>query len=139
MQKIILLLNKMNSCRGFTLIELMAALVILMVGMMGLISVTGTAVEMNVKNQIRDEALQIADDRMRLAKANGSATFASPFVGISTSVVRNSRLRAKKTAYTVELAATAAGDSSNVLRSAVGWLYKGESYNQEITSLKQYH
>lgn len=139
MQVTILTLDNTNSCRGFTLIELLVALVILMVGMMGLISATATAVDLNIRNQIFDEALQIADERMRLVKANGTATFAAPFAGVSTSVVRNSRLRAKQTLYTIQLEATAAGDSSNVLRSVVSWVYKNKTYNQDITSMKQYH
>lgn len=134
-------ISQSDNCNnnGFTLIEVMVALVILMVGMMGLLSATSTALELNVKNQFRDEALQLADERLRIAKGNGAATFVVPFAGISTSVVRNSRLRSKNLAFTVTLGATAAGDSSNVLSSIATWNYKGQSNNQEITSLKQYH
>lgn len=64
--------------RGFTLIEFLAAIVILMVGLLGLLQTVNYAIHFNMGNQLRQEALLLADEQMTLEKAK-------PFDSISTS------------------------------------------------------
>lgn len=54
---------------GFTLIELMVAILITIVGMLGLLTALDIATKENVKNQMRDAAVQAAEVRMDRFKA----------------------------------------------------------------------
>jgi len=50
--------------RGFTLVEVLVAVVILMVGLLGLLHTVSVAVDNNLANSLRDEAVRIAGQRM---------------------------------------------------------------------------
>src|SRR5512136_2934964 len=56
---------------GFTLIELMAAMVITLVGLLGLLQAINVAMEHNLKNQLRDEAVLVAEQWMGNLKTRG--------------------------------------------------------------------
>jgi type IV pilus assembly protein PilV len=118
---------------GFSLIEVVVALAILMVGMMALLATAGSVVSYNLDNMLRDEAVQIADSRLREVKANRSATFASPFTNISTSITRKSKLRSKSLSYGVTLSAAATGgDNSNLITVNVTWPYQNKTKQHEL-------
>jgi len=51
---------------GFTLIEFLVAIVILMVGMLALLQSVNLAIEHNLKSQIRNEATVLGDEQMHL-------------------------------------------------------------------------
>ncbi len=116
----------------------MVSLMILIVGMLGLLVGLNVAMDVNTRNQLRDEAVQLADDRMRLAKSNGAATLAAPFNNLSATVTRSSRIRAAKTLFTIGLTSSAVGNNSSMLSSAVSWTYKSQPFTQELISAKQY-
>lgn len=122
-----------SDSHGFSLIEVIIAMMILMVGMMALLATANSAILYNLDNMLRDEAVQVADSRLREVKANKSATFALPFQNISTSVTRTSKLRAKSVPYTVTLSASATGGtSSNLVTVNVSWLYKNKQKQHEL-------
>lgn len=120
------------------MIEVMVAFVILIFGMMALLSATTTAIELNFDNMLKDEAVQIADEKMRVVKANKSATFSAPFQNISTTTARKSKLRGKGNVYTTTLSASSTGGSANLLTVLVSWKYKGRDKRHEFSTLKTY-
>lgn len=63
--------------RGFTLIEFLVSLVILMVGLLGLLQTVNFALQSNLTTQLRNEAVSVADTQMSLE-------LAKPFDLIST-------------------------------------------------------
>lgn len=65
--------------KGFTLIEFLVAIVILMVGLLGMLQGINLAMDKSMDNVFRNEALTVADDLM-MAKRNKS------FVSLSTTV-----------------------------------------------------
>lgn len=123
---------------GFTLLEVMVAFVILTFGMMALLSATNTAFELNLDNMLKDEAVQIADDRMRVVKANNSATFLAPFQNLSTTTKQSSKLRGKSNVYTTTLSSSSTGGGSNLLTVLVSWQFKGRQKRHEFSTLKTY-
>lgn len=54
---------------GFTLVEFLVAIVILMVGMLGLLQSINLALHTNLENILRTEAVMLADDRMMSKRA----------------------------------------------------------------------
>jgi len=65
--------------RGFTLIEFLVAIVILMVGLLGMLQGINLAMEKSMENVFRNEGLLVADDLM-MAKRNKS------FAALSTTI-----------------------------------------------------
>jgi len=128
----------LNNRYGFTLIEVLVALLILMVGMMALLSAATEAISLNLDNLLRDEAVQVADAKMRVVKGNKSATFASPFNNISTTSHETSKLRAKSLSYTVSLSSSSTGGNSNLLQVLVSWNFKNNTKQHELSTMKTY-
>ncbi len=116
----------------------MVAFVILMFGMMALLSATTTAIDLNFDNILKDEAVQIADEQMRIVKSNKAATFAFPFQSLSTVTTQNSKLRGKAIKYTTTLSSSTTGGSSNLLTVLVSWNFKGHGKQHEFATLKTY-
>ncbi len=50
--------------RGFTLVEVLIALVVILIGLLGLLQVALLSIEHNFRNLLRDEAVNIADQMM---------------------------------------------------------------------------
>jgi type IV pilus assembly protein PilV len=67
---------------GFTLAEFLVAIFILMVGLLGLLQSINVAMDKNLDNILRNEAVQLADDRMMLKRSKSftqlSTTVANP-------------------------------------------------------------
>ncbi len=127
-----------NNRRGFTLLEILVALVILMIGMMALLSAATNTISLNLDNVLRDEAVQIADAKMRQVKSNTAATFSLPFQNLSVTTIQTSKLRAKSTPYTVSLTSASTGGNSNLLHVQVSWNYKNRTKQHELSTLKTY-
>lgn len=127
-----------NKRCGFTLLEILVALVILMIGMMALLSAATNAISLNLDNVLRDEAVQIADAKMRQVKSNTAATYSLPFQNLSVTTIQTSKLRAKSTPYTVSLTSASTGGNSNLLRVQVSWNYKNRAKQHELSTLKTY-
>ena len=75
--------NKMKTGKtnnsGVTLVEVMIALVVLLIVMMGLLQASLLSIEHNLRNELRDEATRIASDRITVLRSAGfdSARFAA--------------------------------------------------------------
>jgi len=111
---------------------------ILLVGMMALLSAATISIDRNLDNIVRDEAVQVADHRMRDVKTNTQATFAAPFQNLSNPSHVYSKLRGKNFQYTTNLVALPTGANSNVLTVQVSWSLKGSAKQLEFTTLKTY-
>ena len=113
-------------------------MVILLVGMMALLSAATISIDRNLDNILRDEAVQVADQRMREVKANSQGSFIAPFQNLSNPSHVYSKLRGKNFQYTTTLTALATGANSNVLTVQVTWQLKGTPKQLEFTTLKTY-
>ncbi|HEY6871484.1 MAG TPA: prepilin-type N-terminal cleavage/methylation domain-containing protein [Geobacteraceae bacterium] len=125
-----------QNSRGFTLVELMMAILITVIGLMGLLQSVNLAMEYNLKNQLRDEAVLIGEKQMGALKA-------MPFdqVPSSSSMKVDSRLRggfAKFYNVSSVSRTWSAPDqpSSKLLIVPVTWTYKGIKYRYEVRSTR---
>jgi prepilin-type N-terminal cleavage/methylation domain-containing protein len=59
----------LSSNRGFTLIEMLIALVIILLGLLGLLNAAFLSIDNNLKNLLRDEAVRIAEQQMNVLKS----------------------------------------------------------------------
>lgn len=128
--------------KGFTLIEVLFALSIILITMLGLYKVTEMSMMTNMRNLIRDEGVKVAQEVINRIKAE-------PFSSITTGqwqpddfaalgyqnaeVTRNFR----GFSVTYNLAATVTDYSNEVkqIDVTVTWPYKGVNYSHTISSM----
>lgn len=129
--------------RGFTLVEVMIAMVVMLIGLLGLLHAVTVAVENNLTNILRDEAVKIAEERMNGVlfdkddnKHHGlkNVPFDSLASGEATFVVRRN-FRNFSADYSVQATVAALSAESRSLRVRVTWNYKGKDYQHSITSV----
>ncbi len=131
----------MRNKTGFTLIEVLVAMVITLVGLLGLLASVETAMEHNVRNQLRDEATLIAEQWMGNLKTRGfsqitTATYGVPGSGFPSRTVK-SQLRGSNFVYIVDRPCYLVGDGTSAqLTVTVTWYYKGSKYTHSVSSIR---
>jgi prepilin-type N-terminal cleavage/methylation domain-containing protein len=116
---------------GFTLIEVMLALLVFMVIMLGLAKGELTALSVQSGNLYRDEALRVAEDELTRLKSErfsilGNSTDLDPTDDWSTTVptVINVKMRSGSVAFARSVQITNIASSTTALKRidvAVGW------------------
>lgn len=119
---------------GFTLVELLVAMVIMLVGLLGLTYSVEIAMEHNLKNQMRGEVTRVAEEVMSDMRSR-------PFDSVSaTSMVIPSKLRNINRSYTVTKKIVAlpnpTGTVSRQYQVDVKWLYKNVSTTHSIVTVR---
>ena len=120
--------------RGFTLIEMLMAMLVLTVGLLGLLQSVNVAFEHKLRNRLREEALVVAEEQMGNWRIMG---FDNITTGSKASVARLIGGQSKPFTVLKEMASASSGaTTSKRLRVAVLWDYKGRSYQHEIFTVK---
>ncbi|MEK6775544.1 MAG: prepilin-type N-terminal cleavage/methylation domain-containing protein [bacterium] len=124
------LLNK----KGFTLIEIMVSLVVLLVVFLGLMQGALVAIDSSMRNILREEAISIAQTTMyqerNIAFANLVPVPASP----ATQVSRNFR-NIQGFNYNPAIAVTPLDTTHSRVVVTVSWNWKGQAYSHVETAL----
>lgn len=118
--------------RGFTLIELMIAMVVILVAMLGLYQAIMVSMEGNVRNDLRDEGVRVAEEvinqirelpyaRIPVASPWSSLQF-NAVLGYTPPIDRNVRLQS--VSYQVVVYVTQSAPMKQV-RVVAGWNHKG--------------
>lgn len=116
--------------RGFTLLEFLAAMVIMMVGLLGLLSAVNVALNHNLQNQLRNEAVQVADTMMARELAKG-------FDAVSTSERQSFESRPVLSGFR-NFSVARSGvtyQNSKEIRFQVKWRYKGGVYTHDAAGV----
>lgn len=116
---------------GFTLIEFLVAIVIIMVGLLGLLQTVNVGLHHNQENQYRQEAIMLADEQISLAKLRPFDQLSSNAVAVSRKVYNG------YVNYSVARTVGPVG-SSSITKSidlSVRWKFKGKPYSHAVYSL----
>jgi type IV pilus assembly protein PilV len=121
---------------GFTLVELMVAMLITLVGLVGLLQSVNIAMEHNLRNQLRDEAVAVGEKIM-------SFQMVRPYTQLSTSHIPllNSQLRSGAIQYRMSCnanpsTATSPTPPETLVTVTVKWNYKGVPYRHQVRSMR---
>ena len=130
MKKITLLLNR----AAFTLLEVLVAMVILMVGLLGMLKAINVSIVTNVRNEMRTQAASIAEDQLARKKS-------LPFDNITTTnnTPRNLdvpiAMRSAVLKYRVTYFVDNISSDSKRINIGVRWSYKGNNYEHVLSSI----
>ena len=131
---------KLSGEGGFSIVELLVAMVILVFVSVALLQTALVNIEFNTKNALRSEGVRVAAetmDEMRNYKVdivNGSSSMVNRFHGTRAPVTRKVRLMEK--AFMVTNTITDIGDFGSRMEVLVEWDWKGETYDTRISSVK---
>ncbi len=114
---------------GFTLIEFCIAVVIMMVGLLGLLQAVNYATVVNLGTTLRNEAVYLADEQLVPVK-----TFAFERV-TSSSYLVNRKTRGGFNNYSVVRTVTSPSTTSRNVSVRVVWRYKGNKQSHTISGL----
>lgn len=117
--------------KGFTLIEFLVAIVIIMVGLLALLQSVNIAISHNLTTLFRNQAVMLADERMTLEKTK-------PFDCISTTTISSSMLLNVNNAfknYSVVKIGSSMTTNTKSIEIDVVWKHKGTRYIHTISSL----
>lgn len=118
---------------GFSLIELLAAMVIMLVGLLGLLHAVNIAMEHNLKNQMRNEVTLVAQDAMNEMRSR-------PFDAVSAVAVKNvaTKLRNINRNYVVtKLREDIAGSTNSAKYQVdVKWAFKNVSTTFSVATVR---
>ena len=130
-----LMLRKNRKCRkqrGFTLIEVMVSIVILMVGLLGMFQAINLALDKNLENQLRQEAIAVAEQQLNNLKGRSFSNITgntSSFVPVASgSVFKNISVQRQIN----DLATTDSKTKQISIR--VWWNYRGRPYEHQTAS-----
>lgn len=116
--------------KGFTLVEVMIALVVVLVVFLALMQTALVGIDSNMINVLRDEAVSIAEQRMNEAR---NTAFDSLGAGSET-VTRNLRNIANFP-YTVTRTVADLNADNKQVDITVRWAWKGNPYAHSITTI----
>jgi type IV pilus assembly protein PilV len=117
---------------GFTLIEFLVAIVIIMVGLLGLLQTVNIGLQYNHENQFRQEATMLADEQISLAKLIPYNDLATDATAVSRKVYNG------YANYSVTRTVSEVGASSAITKSidvSISWKFKGKRYTHAVYSL----
>lgn len=129
--------------RGFTLIEVMVAIVIMMVGLIGLLQSINVATEYNLKNHLRDEGVYVGEKYLNELKGRGFDNIAPtpPETSVTFPVISTaSKIRGTGKKLKIETSSTVMShDAENKpttlqLMVVVKWTYKDVTYENRVSA-----
>lgn len=132
---------------GFTLIEVLVAVVILTVGLLGLMQTVIYALNHNLTAQLRQEATLVADQEMTLEKAKPYANITAPdfneniddFNVLPTEVTDptdvDRLVNGVKRTFTVVKTVRSPTSQSKNIEVTVSWVHKQNTYTHSVASI----
>jgi len=111
------------------------AMLILIVGMLGLLEAINVAIEFNLKNQLRSEAVNLGERMLNEMRGKGFDNISAIYQPITIP----SKIRGASRNYTVERTAKELSRESGLLVSqqlevVVSWNYKGVTFQNRVTT-----
>jgi type IV pilus assembly protein PilV len=130
-----------NNTSGFTLVEFLVAMVILMIGLLGMLQGINLAISQNLETALRNEAISVADELMMKTRANmytdvNTIPATSMPAEFTTRQIRGiSKIyTVQQTVFTRTSSATSPSRSKEIVVD-VSWNYKNKTGTHSVSSV----
>lgn len=118
---------------GFSLVELLVAMVITLIGMLGLLQGINLALDTTLANSMRNEGVAVAEQIMSQSKqqifANITAT------GVKVLPAESRRFRNAIKDYSVVKEVVVLGDKSKRIQVGTTWMHRGSRFEHHISTV----
>jgi len=119
-----------NNC-GFTLIEVMVAIVIMAVGMLGVLETINVSLQHNLKNELRNEAIRIGERYMAEFRGSDFDNLTDAYTDVSV----QSKIRSADKMFTVERSTEGLSANARRVTVVVKWTYRNQEYQNRLVSV----
>ncbi len=123
--------------RGMTLIEVMIALMLLAITSLALIQSALVAMNINVTNELRDEAVSVAEQRMnelRNTPFTAADMLVTPPTGVDENITRS--IRSNPTfSFTINRMISQVNTDNRQVSLTVIWNYKDRQYRHGVSTV----
>lgn len=121
--------SALKNSAGVSLIEVLVSLVVTLFVFLGLMQTALLGLDANLKNQLRDEAVTIAETQMNAARN-------TPNPVDDAMIVTRSFRNIDNFTYTVAQDVTDLGETTSIVIQ-VDWAYRNQPFTHSITSVMQ--
>jgi Tfp pilus assembly protein PilV len=119
----------MRNSKGFSLVEAMTAVAILIISMLAVLNTLVVAIDFNLANVLRDEAMGIGEAQMNTLRNTSFGSLASGSTAMTRSV------RKLTVTYTIQWTVNNLSSNSKAIQVLVGWTFKGVSHQMSLSSV----
>jgi type IV pilus assembly protein PilV len=119
---------------GFTLLELVVAVVILMVGLLGMLQAIGLSIKTNLQNELRTKGMMIGEDQMARIKSLPFDNITATGTGEKTISVPAS-MRSSVVNFTVTKKIETISTQAKKIDVYVWCLHQGNKYEHVVSSV----
>ena len=127
--------------KGFTLVELLVSMVIIAICVIGLMNLSITIMRNNVRNEIRNKAVEIVTNTVDNITSSGILDFDNTttidivnFVGNGGNVTGQVREKLLFT-YTISGNVTSPSTDEKDITATISWTYREKNYNYNIETV----
>lgn len=117
---------------GFTLVEFLVAIVILMIGLLGLLQTINVAIDQDLGNVFRNEAVTVVDEMMMKKRAK---TFDSVSTVVNKTYSEERVVRGIPKTFTMTETVESVTANSKQISINASWTKKNSTYNHSATSV----
>lgn len=122
----------LSNRNGFTLVEFLVSIVILMIGLLGLLQTINVAIDQDLGNVFRNEAVIVVDEMMMKKRAK---TFDSVSTVVNKTYSENRTVRGIPKTFTMTETVKSVTANSKQISITASWTKKNSTYNHSATSV----
>ena len=126
----------MQNKSGFTLVELLVAMAIMLVSLLGLLHSVNIAIEYNLKNQMRNEVVRVAQDAMNEMRSRAFDSVTTSHVESVPTRLRNFNRTYGVTKTVINIPNPTTAIVSRKYQVDVKWAYKNVSTTHSVLSVR---